>query len=308
MLKLVFTVLLLIFLTTVIVVINPQLHKEIIFLSVEFGVSDAKVETVAYTPQVEPVENTKTTSNTTIKTIENIPNKELIKINSVYRDTYMNNIKMRYQQEQAKSKQVAKVQSKPQIKKTVTPVKSTSTQKSTQKIVKQTVQKSVQPNKKVANKVVTQNKNTAVQKSQPIKPEAVKQEKQLVTQQETIAWNKWRADIANSIGTTTLATLKEKVEVGTTIKYSFNVDKNEQISNVVVSVIKGPTSTSAQSAKSVIYKAIKSLNGKSILVFPKGTNRTSTTVVGAIELSDKTVKTDKSMFNDYEIITKQYYK
>ena len=90
----------------------------------------------------------------------------------------------------------------------------------------------------------------------------MKKEKQLVTQQETIAWNKWRADIANSIGATTMATLKEKVEVGTKIKYSFDVDKNEQISNIVVSIIKGPINSGTQSAKSTIYKAIKSLNGK----------------------------------------------
>ena len=105
-----------------------------------------------------------------------------------------------------------------------------------------------------------------------------------------------------------MATLKEKVEVGTKIKYSFDVDKNEQISNIVVSIIKGPINSGTQSAKSTIYKAIKSLNGKNILTFPKGSNRTSTHVVGAIELSDKTTKIDKNMFNDYETVTKQYYK
>ena len=304
-----FIITFLIVLTALILCLNPKLHKEISFYSVDFDFSNKKASTATQIPQPKQVKNTNLTLDTNIKTIENISNKELTQINNIDRDAYMNNIKMRYQQEQSKklAEENAKKLSQKQVIKT--PVKQTTpikTQKPVTNAVKQQLQKPVQQKKTDVQKVIVQEKpkeNIAEKKQEPIK-----KEKQLVTQQETIAWNKWRADIANSIGATTMATLKEKVEVGTKIKYSFDVDKNEQISNIVVSIIKGPTSSGAQSAKSTIYKAIKSLNGKNILTFPKGSNRTSTQVVGAIELSDKTMKIDKNMFNDYETVTKQYYK
>ena len=141
-----------------------------------------------------------------------------------------------------------------------------------------------------------------------INQESIIQQKKLVTQQETIAWNKWRADIANAVGDYTTANLAEKVTVGTVIKYSFIVDKNEQISNIIVTIIKGETSPSAQSAKSTVYKAIRNINGKSILTFPNGSNRNKTTVEGLLELSKQAAKIDKGMYNDYETVTKQYYK
>lgn len=304
-----FIITFLIVLTALILCLNPKLHKEISFYSVDFDFSNKKASTATQIPQPKQVKNTNLTLDTNIKTIENISNKELTQINNIDRDAYMNNIKMRYQQEQSKklAEENAKKLSQKQVIKT--PVKQTTpikTQKPVTNAVKQQLQKPVQQKKTDVQKVIVQEKpkeNIAEKKQEPIK-----KEKQLVTQQETIAWNKWRADIANSIGATTMATLKEKVEVGTKIKYSFDVDKNEQISNIVVSIIKGPINSGTQSAKSTIYKAIKSLNGKNILSFPNGTNRTSTTVVGAIELSDKTTKIDKNMFNDYETVTKQYYK
>lgn len=264
--------------------------------SVKFADADFGFKTVT----------TQKNTNTTFKNIDNTPKSE-IAIQNVDREAYMQNIKARNQEQS--SQNPVQISQKP-----------LQTQNSTVKVTQKTVNQKPTPvakNTSTQPKVVKQapvpQKSTIVEKKQePQKVveqnKKITQTPKLVTESETIAWNKWRADLANEITKKAYSYQTSGAQKGTIYKYTFDVDKNRVITNINVKIYSGPSGTAEQELLNAIKKAISATNGSSILTFPNGTNRTKTSVTGGIQVADTTQYTDSSKFADYEVVKKQYYK
>lgn len=94
-------------------------------------------------------------------------------------------------------------------------------------------------------------------------------------QEEIIAWNKWRSDIQNKI------MVDSKIDyapLGTMFLFSCVVDKYGNVSNIKA-WSSNPSFSSV--AKNNVKPAIANLQGKPILRFPRGTQRTTTVFNGA---------------------------
>lgn len=119
---------------------------------------------------------------------------------------------------------------------------------------------------------------------------------------EIIVWNKWRADICNTISDNSLETQVYKLKKGVLFKYSFTVDRNRHISNIKVSLARGLFDPVVQESIQDIHKTIRSLEGKPIIEFPKGSRRTSVKVEGGIEMSDYDASVNPGNFSDIESV------
>lgn len=115
---------------------------------------------------------------------------------------------------------------------------------------------------------------------------------------ELIAWNKWRSDIQNQI----MENSYVEAPYGTLFFFSFNVDKNKRITNIKV-ITSNPN---AKDDIPHIKSTIISLDGKSILEFPKGTNRKSILFTGGFLMSDTEELSSPSDYRDYEYVQTNY--
>ena len=97
----------------------------------------------------------------------------------------------------------------------------------------------------------------------------------MTEEEEIIAWNKWRSDIQNQI------MIDSKIDyapLGTIFLFSCVIDKYGNVSNIKT----WTSNPDYQSlAKEKVKPAIANLQGKPILKFPRGTQRTSTVFNGA---------------------------
>ena len=115
--------------------------------------------------------------------------------------------------------------------------------------------------------------------------------------QEELAWNIWRSNIQNK--------LMDDTDVmgnyGDWFIFSFEVDKSRRIKKVLIYASNGD-----DFSKKSINAAIKNLQGRDILEFPKGTKRTSTFFEGGF-IIDNTIRYSRPEdYNDHETI--QYYR
>lgn len=115
---------------------------------------------------------------------------------------------------------------------------------------------------------------------------------------ELIAWNKWRSDIQNQI----MENAYVEAPYGTLFFFSFNVDKNKRITNIKV-ITSNPN---AKNDIPHIKSTIISLDGKSLLEFPKGTNRKSVLFTGGFLMSDTEELSSPADYKDYEYIQTSY--
>ena len=115
---------------------------------------------------------------------------------------------------------------------------------------------------------------------------------------ELIAWNKWRSDIQNQI----MENAYVEAPYGTLFFFSFNVDKNKRITNIKV-ITSNPN---AKDDIPHIKSTIISLDGKSLLEFPKGTNRKSVLFTGGFLMSDTEELSSPADYKDYEYIQTSY--
>ena len=137
--------------------------------------------------------------------------------------------------------------------------------------------------------------------SQPQQPVSAKTETKpvvLTAAQEEIAWNKWRSNLNNQImKDSKLPTMPN----GIIFKYKFTVDKYGKISNVqTTSTTPGYTPYAIQ----FIAPVIRSYQGRAILNFPTGSNRTSTEVSGAWKISNSSKLSTPDDYHDIEKIKK----
>jgi hypothetical protein len=116
--------------------------------------------------------------------------------------------------------------------------------------------------------------------------------------EETVAWNSWYSKVSNEL----LSTLKIPAQEATNVKsiyVKFKVDKDGNIEDIATRT--EPVENFEIAEKHVI-PAVKALQGKTILTFPKGSKRKDVTYTSVIIPSDKTKYTTPSDFKDYEKI------
>ena len=181
------------------------------------------------------------------------------------------------------------------------PTVTTSTQKKQkdiEPIVKTEPKEKVQqPVQKTVTKPVEK-----VQKPETKQVKKVEQPKKVQTTQkntqasEEIQWNIWRSNIQNQIMKETQLPMLPQ---GTVFKYSFDVDKYGKVSNVQTW-----SENPAYTPYAIQYMSpvIRSFQGRSLLDFPKGTSRTTTTATGGIKISSKVKYSTPKDFHDTEVV------
>lgn len=107
------------------------------------------------------------------------------------------------------------------------------------------------------------------------KPKTTFKNPYMSEQEEIIAWNKWRSDIQNQI---MVDSNIDYAPLGTMFLFSCVIDKYGNVSNIKA-WSSNPSFTSV--AKNNVKPAIARLQGKPILKFPRGTQRTTTVFNGA---------------------------
>ena len=193
-------------------------------------------------------------------------------------------------------------------------VKKSSTAPVVQKEVKKAVQPVVQKQQTV--KVQPKQETKTVNVPQPPKPvqkveqkqiEKVVQTKQVQTppvqkvltaKEEEIAWNIWRSNLQNQIMKDVRLPI---IPNGIIFKFTFDVDKFGRVSNVQTwSTTPGYTPYAVQ----FIAPVIRSYQGKSILNFPSGSNRTTTHVTGGWRIASNTKYSTPNDYNDTEKVVR----
>lgn len=197
-----------------------------------------------------------------------------------------------------KAIQQPQVKTVSQTPKTVQQTKTVSQPKKVEQV------KSVEtPKKSEQIKVVEVPKKVEVQKSSNVTVPAkttqttVQQKPTVLTkEQEEIAWNVWRSNLQNQIMKDTHL---PSVPNGTIFRFSFDVDKYGKVSNIQTY---SDTKMYTPYAIQYIAPVIRSYQGKSILNFPAGTARVTTTAKGAWKISSNTKYSTPKDFNDTEVI------
>ncbi|MBO6257041.1 hypothetical protein J6N69_03275 [bacterium] len=140
--------------------------------------------------------------------------------------------------------------------------------------------------------------SNTTQNSAPIAAKTETKPVVLTAAQEEIAWNKWRSNLNNQImKDSKLPTMPN----GIIFKYKFTVDKYGKISNVQTS---STTPGYTPYAIQFIAPVIRSYQGRAILNFPTGSNRTSTEVSGAWKISSSSKLSTPDDYHDIEKIRK----
>ena len=134
----------------------------------------------------------------------------------------------------------------------------------------------------------------------PVKKSEEKTSFSLSQFNDIIMWNKWRADICNTISNHSLEEQSYSLEEGILFKYSFYVDNNKHITNVHVYLAKGRSTPIVQESIRDIRRNILLLEGKNILTYPEGSKRTSVRVEGGIETAGYNASVGPNAFSDIE--------
>lgn len=144
---------------------------------------------------------------------------------------------------------------------------------------------------KTPTKTSTNTSTTSTKSPEPVKI--------LTPQEEEIAWQVWRSNLQNRI----MRDAKlPNVPQGTIFKFSFDVDKYGKISNVHTYC----TTNTQYTPYAIQYIApvIKAYQGRSILDFPKGSQRVTTSFVGSFKVSNSSKYSSASDYRDTERVSK----
>jgi len=134
------------------------------------------------------------------------------------------------------------------------------------------------------------------------------EQKKLVEYQENILWNQWRANVCNNVAKKLDKQFAYVAPAGTVYTYSFDVDNQKRITNIVVKISRGYVNSTTQQGIFMIKQAIQSMNLSTILTYPPGSQRTTVKVSSGIErTSAQSTTINANSFNDVETITKQKY-
>lgn len=270
-------------LTSIICFFNHELHKSVI-------ITNANMKLVN--------ESVKTEDNVQVNTVQYQPPQSEIKVQP---KQVTQPVKTVSPKTSVSSKTVTKtIQQKPKTAKNVTQKTQPKpkTTKAVPKTVKPVQQKAVPPKPKTTTKQISK---TPLNTTKPV----ATTQKVLTQQEETILWNKWHSNLQNRIISEATSRLKRldsatKQSINGTlyIMYTFTVSKNGTISNI--SVKTNISNEASQQVKSIVTNIISGYRGSSVIVFPKGTTRTSEQHRGAISTVIKNANsTTYSNTNDY---------
>ena len=262
-------ILLLIVATFSICAIKPDLHKNII------------VYDSAYT--LVPEEEVKTETNEV--PVMEMPSAPILKTTVVEKKVEPQTQTINVQTNNVKKQSQTKPKQTTIVKQTVT---------------KPNIQQETKPLTKTASKLpVMETKKIEPSKvEQKVEIKTIEQPKVMTQQEETIAWNKWRSALTNQIMRDTKL---PDIPNGTLFQFSFNVDKYGKITNVQTGAV---PSNYTPYAIQYIAPVIRSYQGRSILNFPEGTARFSTTVTGKWRISNTERLSTENDYNDIERVKK----
>ncbi|MCQ2753693.1 MAG: hypothetical protein MJ231_01445 [bacterium] len=281
----------LVVLTTVIVAVNPKMHKQMQFTVTDFGLNNVKVENKKQNVNLQNYNSTKQAQTVNVQQVQTTTNVQPVRV----------------EQKPIAQKQTAKVTPVNNTKNVTTHVTPIQTKTVSKPVT--TTNKNVKTEQPVK---VTQQKVTPVQKpvqttqaptTQTVvkpQPKPVQTQTQTAAQkaaQETIAWNTWRANVHNNIVSRVNLPI---VPSGTVFKYSFTVTKDGTISGVKTS-----STTPQYTAYAIQYIApvIRNSNHASFLRFPTGTERQSVTVEYKFATTNGAgTRASANNFNDTEVI------
>ena len=245
---------------------KPQMHKSVLVYNSEYKLVPQEVVTMEEKtmPTVAQVPKQE-------KTVEKVENKVV----QVQKTTPV---------VQSVKQKVKKTAKKEQVKAITTPQQTQKTAKTENKI-------------STASVVKTETQKTEIPKQETIKVETP-QVKVLTQQQEEIEWNRWRSRLQNQIMADAKLPL---VPQGTVFKFSFNVDKYGRVSEVQTW---STTPSYTPYAIQYIAPVIRSYQGRSILNFPAGSSRVTTTVQGGWRISVNEKLSTPQDYNDVEKVIK----
>ena len=251
-----------IILTLCICIVKPQMHRAVLVYDSNYTIVEPKIETETdkKLPSVAQTEQVKTTKQTVT-----VPKTET---------------------------KTFKKQTPVQTKNTVKTSTTTTAVKPVQNIKTATQAEQKTQSAKIPEKTLQAINST---KAETVKTIKIDPKPVLMTEeQEEIAWNIWRSNLQNSI----MRDVKLPVMPhGTVFKFTFTVDKYGRVSNVQT------YSTNPQYtpyAIQYIAPVIRSYQGKSILNFPSGSNRTATRVEGGWKIAEVAIYSSPSDYNDTE--------
>ena len=263
------------------------------------GIKQPKMHTkiFVYNSDYEIVEENQTPNIDTIKKTEEIPTVS-VNDNQSRIQIAMEEIEKPVAKVEVKTVEQPKTKQKTQQNKTVTQKPTTTT---VTKPVSQTTQMQSNITQTTQQKpqitVQTQTNPTQTQtvtKTAPVQTTV----KVLTAQEEEIAWNVWRSNLQNKIMRDSKL---PNIPIGTVFKISFDVDKYGKITNLQTWSL---DSRYTPYAIEFIAPVIKSYQGKSILDFPQGSQRTKTTFTGGWKIATTSKYSTPNDYNDTERVIK----
>ena len=283
-------------LTVFIGIKQPKMHTKIFVYNSDYEIVDENqtppAETVTKTEELPtmPVENTQSKVQIILQEQENpVVNVEVKTVEQPKTTTQTKQNKTEVQ------KKPSTTTTTKQVPKTTTNVKPAETKITQDKQTKpQTTTVQTQTKTPVTQ---TQTKAPATQTVTKTVP-AQTTVKVLTQQEEEIAWNTWHSNLQNRI-------MKDSklpvMPMGTVFKVSFDVDKYGKITNLQTW---SPDSRYTPYAIEFIAPVIKSYQGKSILNFPEGSQRTKTTFNGGWRIASTQKYSTPNDYNDTERVVK----
>lgn len=265
--------------TMFVVCVPPQMHKQVM-------IYDSAYELVQDTkPEVETKFLPTTTNTQTTKTVKNV-------VANTKQDTTVSVVPQKTSNVAVQTKSSVKSVKTAPVKSTVTTHTKTQPKQvstNTKKVQKQTTQVKKTQTTVSKKTAVTQTKSAA---KQSVQTTAVQKQKE--EELELIKWNKWRSDLQNQIMRDVRLPI---VPQGTVFRFQFDVDKYGKVMNIQTWST-NPSFTPF--AIQYIAPVIRSYQGRSILNFPQGSNRISTTVEGGWKISAQTKYSTPADFKDVE--------
>lgn len=294
--KLLLSFLLFIFvLTTVIVIINPRLHKTVSIPDSNTDIALQNKEVIANkTNKIKNIDTLKHT-NANLKNIDNLKTEKDLSIKN--KDNFKN---IEGQLNSIDNIQDNKIQFKHHEE---SPFLKKIKEREKYRIKESENYTPEYPNTKASNtsqlpKVAIPQQKTGYnyEYRQQIQPEP----KRIPPQERpdvTISWNIWRSNLGNAIADD----FEQWAKVNGTYMFVFNVDRYRQISNPKVFLIGFSYSPENLSAA---YSYLNRLSGSPILEFPQGSRREKVSAIYTILISDHTSdkSLDASNFSDYETL------
>jgi hypothetical protein len=152
---------------------------------------------------------------------------------------------------------------------------------------------------KIATAPVGSKTTTPVVTKVPTPAHATTTTKVLTPQEEEIAWQIWRSNLQNKI----MQDAKlPNVPQGTIFKFTFDVDKYGKVSNIHTSCTNNAQYTPY--AIQYIAPVIRAYQGRSILNFPEGSKRVTTSFVGSFKVSNSSKYSTAGDYKDTERVFK----